>query len=43
MKDPTLNDLAVEALTELKQAERAGGKYNDFGSILGVRDELELI
>ena len=41
--DQTLNDLAVETLTCLKEAQNAGAKYNDFGSVLGVRDEIELI
>lgn len=39
----TLNDLAVETLSELKEVRRLSHQYNDFGSILGVRDEMELI
>lgn len=39
----TLNDLALETLSELKEVRRLSHQYNDFGSILGVRDELGLI
>ena len=43
MKDQTLNDLAVETLSEIAEAKKAGSNYNDFGSVLGVRDEIERI
>lgn len=43
MKDETLNDLAVDTLTVLNDTKKRAHNYNDFGSVLGVRDEMDRI
>ncbi len=43
MANKSLNDLAIETMTQLAATEQAAKKYCDFGSVLGVRDEMEMI
>lgn len=43
MKDENLETLAVDTLHSIKEAQRATGPYNDFGSALGFIDEQRRI
>lgn len=42
-EDESLNDLASETLRIFSEAVNAAAPFNDFGSVLGARDEIELI
>jgi hypothetical protein len=40
---PTIEDLATRAVAALKEAEKMAHRYNDFGSVMGIQDELHEI